>query len=70
MRSFGFVLLAAGLAGFLWAGDQLGRLGPVPEGLSLEEHWDYPAGRMELLRYGSACAAGIGLLLVFFPKGR
>lgn len=70
MRTFGFVLLAAGLAGFLWAGDRLGRLAPAAEGLTLEQHWDHPAGRLEILRYGSVCAAGIGLLLVFFPKGR
>jgi len=70
VRTLGFVLLAVGLAGVLWSGDRLGRVGPLPEGLTLEEHWDYPAGRLELLRYVSVCAAGIGVLLVFFPKGR
>lgn len=70
MRTLGFVMLAAGLAGFLWAGDQIGRQNPLPEGLTLEEHWSYAAGRYELLRYGSACAAGVGLLLIFVPKGR
>lgn len=70
MRTLGFVLLAAGIGGYLWAGEQLTRQNPVPEGLTLQEHFEHPAGRLEIARYGAACAGGIGLLLVFFPKGR
>ncbi len=70
MRTLGCLLLAAGIGGYLWSGEQLAGQNPVPEGATLQEHFALPAGRLEIVRYASACAAGIGLLLVFFPKGR
>jgi hypothetical protein len=70
MRSFGGLLLVAGIAGFLYCGSQLSGLDPVPEGLSLARSLEYPAGRYEVGRWVSACAAGFGLLMAMFPKGR
>lgn len=70
MRNFGGLLLLLGVLGFFYASAQLGRFEPVPDGLSVSESLRYPAGRWELIRYGCAGAAGVGLLLALFPKGR
>jgi hypothetical protein len=43
---------------------------PLPEGLSIGESLDHPAGRWDMARYGSAAAAGFGLLMAMFPRGR
>ncbi len=70
MRNFGGILLLLGVLGFFFASGQLGRLEPVPSGLSLRETLQYPAGRWEFVRYGCAGAGAVGLLLALFPKGR
>jgi hypothetical protein len=70
MRSLGGLLIVAGIAGFLYCGSQLSDLEPVPEGLSLSSSLSYPAGRYEVGRWASACAAGFGFLMAMFPKGR
>jgi hypothetical protein len=70
MRNFGGILLLLGILGFLYASSQLERREPVPPGVSLSEGLERPAGRWELGRYACAGAAGIGLLLALFPKGR
>jgi hypothetical protein len=70
MRSFGGLLLIAGIAGFLYCGSQLASLEPVPEGVSVSRSFEYPAGRYEIGRWAAACAAGFGLLMAMFPKGR
>lgn len=70
MRTLGCVLLAAGIGGYLWAGEQLALQNPVPEDATLEQHLEHPAGRLEIARYVAAGSAALGLLLVFFPRGR
>jgi hypothetical protein len=70
MRNFGGILLLLGILGFLYAGSQLEKHEPLPPGVSLEQGLEKPAGRWEIARYMCAGAAGIGLLLAMFPKGR
>lgn len=70
MRNFGAILLLLGVLGFFYASAQLEGLGPVPQGLGVQESLRYPAGRWDLARYGCAGAAGFGLLMLLFPKGR
>ena len=70
MRNFGAILLLLGLIGFFYASSQASEHQPAPEGASVSEELETPAGRWEMLRYASAGAAGLGLLLALFPKGR
>jgi len=70
MRNVGGILMVAGVAGFLYCGSQVSTQEPVPEGLTVGETLEYPAGRYEAGRWVSACAAGFGLLMAMFPKGR
>ena len=71
MRNFGGVLLLVGFVGFLFCSDRLSKLEPVPPGQSVSESVRfYPAGRWEVARYVAAAAAGFGLLMAVFPKGR
>jgi len=70
MRNFGGILLLLGVLGFFYASTQIEKLAPVPDGKSVTESLEYPAGRWEMARYGSAGAGLLGLLLALFPKGR
>jgi hypothetical protein len=70
MRNFGGILLLVGVLGFLYASSQLEKYEPPPPGVSVSEGLKEPAGRWEMARYACAGAAGIGLLLALFPKGR
>ena len=70
MRNLGGALLLAGALGFFYCSARLSNLDPVPAGKSISESLQYTAGRFEVARYGAALAAGIGLILAFFPKGR
>jgi hypothetical protein len=70
MRNFGILALVLGILGFVYAGDQLKKQEPVPEGMTPMESMSHPAGRWEVARYGLAAIAGFGLLNAFFPKGR
>jgi hypothetical protein len=70
MRNFGGILLLLGILGFFYAGSQLEKHEPVPPGVSVSEGLQTPSGRWEVARYVCAGAAGIGLLLALFPKGR
>jgi len=70
MRNFGGVLLLLGVLGFFYASSQRDQLEPVPDGLSVSESLNYPAGRWEMARYACAVAGGFGLLMAIFPKGR
>ena len=70
MRNLGGIVLLLGILGFFYASSRLSDLEPVPEGLSVREELSYPAGRWEMARYGCAAAAGFGLLMALFPKGR
>lgn len=70
MRNFGGILLLAGIIGFFYCGSEMSKYEPVPEGKTAVESLGYPAGRYEVGRWASACAAGFGFLLAMFPKGR
>jgi hypothetical protein len=70
MRNFGGILMLLGVLGFFYATTKLDDVEPLPQGVSLSEGLDRPAGRWDLARYVCAGAAGIGLLLALFPKGR
>jgi len=70
MRNLGGILLLVGVLGFLYTSGRVDEHEPVPPGLGISESLEYPAGRWELARYASAAAAGFGLLLALFPKGR
>jgi hypothetical protein len=70
MRNFGAVLLVAGILGFFYCSDRLQRVPPLPEGMDVSESLSQPAGRWEMARYASAAAAGFGLLMALFPRGR
>jgi hypothetical protein len=68
MRKFGQILIVLGLAGFFYASSS--GQGAPEAGASVSAALSSPAGRLELLRYASATAAFIGILLALFPKGR
>jgi hypothetical protein len=70
MRNFGAILLLLGILGFFYASSRIDELGPLPAGLSVREGLMEPAGRWEMARYGCMAAAGFGLLMLMFPKGR
>lgn len=70
MRNFGAILLLLGIAGFFYASSRLGEAEPLPEGLSISEGLQHPAGRWDVARYGCAAVGGFGLLMALFPKGR
>jgi hypothetical protein len=70
MRNFGGIVLLLGVLGFFYASAQLDKYDPVPMGKSIGESLEYPAGKWEMVRYGSLGAAGFGLLMALFPKGR
>ena len=70
MRNFGFVLLVAGAAAFLYCSSGLQGLEPLPPGSDLADYYRNTAGRLELGRYAGAGAAFIGLLMALFPQGR
>lgn len=70
MRNSGAILLVLGIGGFLYCSSRLDEVAPLPQGMSVSESLNQPAGRWELARYGSAAVAGFGLLMAMFPKGR
>jgi hypothetical protein len=70
MRNFGGILLLLGVLGFFYASTQLEKLEPVPAGTAVSESLGYPSGRWEMVRYGCAGGALLGVLLALFPKGR
>jgi len=70
MRTFGALLLVAGVAGFFYCSSHLSGLESIPEGTSIGNYLQYDAGKFELGRYLALVAAFIGLLLSLFPKGR
>ena len=70
MRNFGIIVLVLGVFGFFYAMGKEGEYEPVPSGLTAREALDYPAGRWQVARYGSAALAGFGFLMAMFPKGR
>jgi hypothetical protein len=70
VRNFGAVLMLVGVLGFFYASSRLGDVAPLGEGLSVSEGLREPAGRWEMARFACAAAAGFGLLIALFPKGR
>ncbi len=70
MRNAGGMLLLVGILGFFYCSAHLSNLEPVPAGKSVSESLQYSAGRFEVGRYAAAMAGAMGLILVFFPKGR
>jgi hypothetical protein len=70
MRNMGGILLLLGILGFFYATSQSGELDPVPDGLGARESLQYPAVRWTIVRYTSAAVAGLGFLVLLFPKGR
>jgi hypothetical protein len=70
MRNFGMIVLVLGILGFFYSAGKLNEYEPLPEGLSIGQSLEYPAGRWDVARYGCAMLAGFGLLMAFFPKGR
>jgi hypothetical protein len=70
MRNFGGILLLLGILGFFYASSRLETLEPVPDGLSMREGLQYPAGRWAVAQYAIATVGGMGLVLLLFPKGR
>ena len=70
MRNFGSLLLLLGIVGFLYCSSRLSETAPLPAGLSVGEGLRQPAGRWEVARYACGAAAGFGLLMTLFPKGR
>jgi hypothetical protein len=70
MRTFGVVLITAGLFGFVYASDQRAKAPALPEELGWREALEHPAGKWDMFRYAGAAAGGIGVLFLLFPKGR
>lgn len=70
VRTWGLVLLVAGVIGFLHFSGRMAGLAPVPAEVSLGNYLQYEAGKVELARYAAALVALVGALLCLFPKGR
>jgi hypothetical protein len=70
MRTLGLLLLVGGIFGFIYAGDQLAKAPPLPEDVSWRQALEHPAGKWDTARYAGAAGAGIGVVLLLFPKGR
>jgi hypothetical protein len=70
MRTLGFVLLLAGVAGFFYSGSRASELEPLRAGLSVSESLATDRGKWDAARYGCAAAAFAGLLLAMYPQGR
>jgi len=70
MRNFGAVLMLLGVLGFLYCSGRLDQLPELPPGLSVSQSLEQPTGQWVMARYACAGAAGFGLLMALFPKGR
>jgi hypothetical protein len=70
MRTFGLLMLVAGVVGYLYLGSQLGQVEALPPGLGVGEMLQQPAGRLEAGQYLAAFVGVVGLILMMFPKGR
>jgi hypothetical protein len=70
MRKSGLFLAVVGGFAFFFAGAEIEKVPPVPEGASLEQTLRHPSGRWEMARFAAAGTAGLGVLLLLFPKGR
>jgi hypothetical protein len=70
MRNFGAILLVLGGVGFFYCSGRLSDARPLDPSLGIGESLGQPAGRWEMARYACAGAAGFGLLMALFPRGR
>ena len=70
MKTLGGLLLLGGIVAFAYCSSRLSGLDPVPAGTALGDYVRIEAGKWELGRYLSACAAFVGLLLSLFARGR
>jgi len=70
MRNLGAILLVLGGLGFFYCGARLEEAPPLAPDLSISESLQQSAGRWEMARYACAGAAGFGLLMALFPRGR
>jgi hypothetical protein len=70
VRNFGGILMLLGVLGFFYSSSQVYKYDPIPDGLSVSDALKQPAGPWEVGRYVCAGAAGLGLLMALFPKGR
>jgi hypothetical protein len=70
MRNFGSILMILGIGGFFYCSSRLSDERPLAPDQSISASLDQPAGRWEMGRYACAGAAGFGLLMAMFPKGR
>jgi hypothetical protein len=70
MRNLGAVLILLGILGFFYCASRLSEVPALPQGLSVSESLEHPAGRWEMARYACGAAAAFGLLMAMFPRGR
>jgi hypothetical protein len=69
MRNFGGILILLGAIGFFYASSEMQGVPPAPD-TSISDALATPGGKWEIARYVCAGAAGVGVLLALFPKGR
>lgn len=71
MARAGLLMLGLGIAGWYWSAGELEKLGTYPSDVGIVQAvQDYPAARMDVMRYGSAALAAFGLILVIMPGRR
>ena len=71
MRNFGAILLLLGILGFFYASSRIDEIGPLPDGALGQRGAEGAGGPLGdgALRLRRR-AAGFGLLMALFPKGR
>jgi len=67
MRTFGFVLLLAGVAGFFYCSSRASEYEPLRAGLSVSESLETERGKWDAGRYACAAAAFAGIVLTIVP---
>ena len=70
MRTFGLLLLVAGVAGFFYCSSRASELEPLRPGLSVSESLETDRGKWDAGRYAGAAAAFAGIVIWMLPKGR
>ena len=70
MRTFGLLLLVAGVAGFFYCSSRASEFEPLRPGLSVSESLETDRGKWDAGRYASAAAAFMGIVIWMVPKGR
>lgn len=71
MARTGLLLIAIGVMAWYWAGGELEKLGTYPADAGVVEAFqNYPAARMETLRYAGGALAMFGVILTLLPARR